>query len=101
MLETTSLRLDAVFADIRHASNKRMGGRTMVALVVILDEPLPIGTQLHVPYMIELELVLEIKLFQDWLFIGSIELVVPFDVWVSCLEVRPHEANLVHVDVDW
>lgn len=51
--------------------------------------------------MIELEFLLEIEFPEDRLLVCPLELIFPFDIRLARLEIHPHEAHLVDVDVDW
>lgn len=72
----------------------------MVALVVILNDGLPVGLQLHIPDVVVLVAPREVKILHSRLLIDTAKLVFPLDVWFACLEVNPDEASGIHANVD-
>ena len=94
-----------------------MACSTMIALVVIIDEGLPVALAVHLPDMIKLEFFFEVELLHllyisrlsvfkklcrtHHLFVNTLITLLPTDIRHARLQIRPDEAKFVDVDVDW
>ena len=89
----------------------------MITFVVIVDQRLPVRLAVHLPAMVELELLLEIELLHLYivshsslrgqhlkayhLLVYPLITFLPADVGLACLQVCPYEAELINVDIHW
>lgn len=86
---------------VGQGANIWMRRGTVVALVVVVREYLPIVVALHLPEMIE-DVVVEAELAVAFLSVDAIELLLPVKLrLLLSIHIDPDEAILVDVGVNW
>lgn len=100
MLQASTARRHSVLGQIRHARNQWVRRRTVVALVVIVNDALPVGLELHVPHVVVDVAARKVEVLHPRLVVDAAKVVLPLDVGLSCLEVDPDEACRINPNVD-
>lgn len=76
----------------------------MVTLVVVLDEPLPVGIDVHVPLVIVVKLFSEVELVHSLTFIHTVELAIPCYTWLlpktGGFQIDPYKSCLVDMNMN-
>lgn len=101
VLHILCLRLDPISWQIRNTIDERVGGRAMVAFVVVLNDTFPVRVQFHFPVMVKFKLPREIKVLHSGLFVDILIFIFPFYIRISSLQIDPNKPGFVDVDVDW
>lgn len=95
--------LYAILGDVRNPGDERMCCRAVITLVVVLDKTLPVGIQVHIPFMIVNKLLREVKLVHPFTLVDIPQLILPPDTGLlaicSGLEIHPHKPSLVDMDM--
>ncbi len=100
MQDLVVFRLDVVRVQVGDSRDIRVRDLTVVALVVVVCEDLPVELALHVPGVVK-GVVLEVVELVAGLRVDALKVVFPGDLGLlASVQVDPDETIAVNVDVD-
>lgn len=100
VLNVSTLGFNGVSGEVRDLWNVRMRGFTMITLVVVVGQNLPVPVALHVPRVV-VPVVVEVVVIQPLLLVDDTEVILPCDLrLLTAIQVDPNETALVDVDMD-
>lgn len=98
------IRLDTILRHIRNSSDQRMRCGAVIAFVVVLDQPFPVCINIHIPLVVIIKFLGEVKLVHSFTFVHTVELVFPCDTGTFLLtrglQIDPNKTSLINVDMD-
>lgn len=100
MLNMAVLCLDIVGVEVGDFGDIRVGDLTVVALIIIVGQNLPVEVALHIPGVVEC-IILEVVVVEPGLLIDTIKVVLPGDLGnLASVQVDPDETISVNVHMD-
>lgn len=101
---SVSVWLDAVFGQVRDTSDEWMRCSAVIALVVVINNSLPVGIQFLIPFVIISIFSRNVELVHPVTLVEVSQLILPLYTGLlplfGGLEVHPYEPSLVDMDMN-
>jgi len=99
VLDVAVLGLDVVGVEIGNCWDIGVGNETVVALIVVVGEDLPVEVSFHIPGVVE-AVVFEVVVLESRLLVDAFEVVLPGDLGsFTGIQVHPDKSIAIEVGV--